>query len=163
MLYMFDIDGTLIRSFLREAALDADYDDVEVLPRRLGHLFTLAQQRGTRFALITNQAGVAMGYQTPQQVWEKMGRIVAAFEGFYSVPFSIHVCMHHPKAKLEEWQMDPCPRRKPEAGMIREAIGVHQMAGLSVENILFVGDMDSDRAAAENAAVGYQDADVFFA
>lgn len=157
-LYMFDLDGTLIRSFLREGDREHDYDDVEVLPQRRARLSMLAEL-GVSFAIVTNQAGIAMGYQTVDQMWRKMGLVVSEFEGFYGRPFSFHVCAHHPKARLEEWRQDPCPRRKPAPGMLEEAIMRHRVA---VARAVFIGDMDSDRAAAEAAGVDYVDAGDYF-
>lgn len=162
MLYLFDIDGTLIRSFLREGDAEHDYDDVELLPRRNEAIADLIASNGSEyvgFGLVTNQAGVAMGYQTVEQVHAKLAVVVRKLGFFDGCPFSIHVCFYHPEAKLEEWRMDPCPRRKPGPGMIREAIDAHRVLPAKT---LFVGDLDSDREAAEAAGVAYRDAGWFF-
>lgn len=159
MLYLFDLDGTLIRSFLREGALEHDYDDVELLPGRLERLRDLAgEDRYVGFGLVSNQAGVAMGYQTEEQVWAKIGRVLTEFRFFFGHPFSVHVAMHHPDAKLEQWRADD-GRRKPGGGMIFEAIRAHIVMA---EDTVFVGDMVSDMEAAAAADVTYFDADEFF-
>jgi D-glycero-D-manno-heptose 1,7-bisphosphate phosphatase len=158
MLYAFDIDGTLSRSFLREGDAEHDYDDIEILPDRRDAIHALAGPNA-RFALITNQAGVAMGYQTPEQVWRKLGGVIAAFGGFHCRPVSLHVCFDHPDAKVAMWKMDPCPRRKPGPGMLIEALEAHHV---DPTDAVFVGDMKTDRQAAEAAQVEYYDADEFF-
>jgi HAD superfamily hydrolase (TIGR01662 family) len=155
-LYIFDIDGTLIRSFMRESGEADDYNRVAVLDGRFEMIEKLAAE-GAQFALVTNQAGVAMGYQTEDQVWSKIGRVIAEFDCFYRRPLSVHVCMEHPKARIERWLTDPCPRRKPEPGMLREALMVHQS-----RPAFFVGDMDSDREAARRCPLVFVHANDFF-
>jgi D-glycero-D-manno-heptose 1,7-bisphosphate phosphatase len=159
MLYLFDVDGTLIRSFMREGDAEHDYDDVEMLEGRWDVLLAVAKQEGSRFGLVTNQAGVAMGYQTPEQVRAKLGRVLTELHFFFARPFSVHCCMHHPKAKLADWHQDPCPRRKPGPGMIFEAMEAH---GVFTTETFYIGDMDSDREAAAAAGVRYIDEASFF-
>lgn len=158
VLYIFDIDGTLIRSFMREGARDR-YDDIELLPKRVKMLRSLAYH-GAEFALATNQGGVAFGYQSTDQVWDKIGRLTGQLEGFYSRPVSYHVCFHHPKATVVGLN-DPvaCQRRKPSGEMLLEACQAHR---LSKENALYIGDMETDQQAAEAAGISYCDAEDFF-
>lgn len=167
MLYMFDIDGTLIRSFLREGGDRSEFDLIEVLPGRREKVRLLAEEPGTRFALVTNQGGVAFGYQTEEQVWRKVAGVAAEFEMFHARPVSFHVACGHPKGTVERWAFDDV-RRKPGPGMLMEAIYRHGHLG----NAVFVGDMDSDRLAAAAAqrqcrfahvALEYVDAQEFFA
>jgi D-glycero-D-manno-heptose 1,7-bisphosphate phosphatase len=161
-LYCFDLDGTLVRSFMREGGSGShrDYDLIEPLPGRLHRVETLAHQPGAKFALVTNQGGVAFGYQSPGQVYRKIGGIVAAFSCFYARPLSIHIAFHHPRAKLDEWRCEECDEyRKPGPGMLREAMGRH---GVPTEQTIFVGDMDSDEQAARAAGVTYHYAEDFF-
>jgi D-glycero-D-manno-heptose 1,7-bisphosphate phosphatase len=158
MLYMFDIDRTLIRSFLREGGDRSIFDLVEVLPGRREKLAALADE-GARFALVTNQGGVAFGYQTTRQVFDKLGVIVAAFNAFYLRPVSVHYCFTHPKATVEAYKVDSA-RRKPGPAMLLEALEAHDVNGLAS---VFVGDMDTDQQAAEAAGVRYVDAAEFFA
>lgn len=157
MLYLFDVDGTLIRSFLREGNKEHDYDDVEPLPGRYGKLSDLKAKDGTRFAIVTNQAGVAFGYQTEQQVRTKMARVIAEL-GMWDVPLTLHVAFNHPEAKLPAYQRDD-GMRKPGPGMLMLACRVH---GVPRTDALMVGDMDSDRGAANAAGIRYADQGEFF-
>lgn len=163
MLYAFDIDGTLVRSFMREGGEAADYDKIEVLPGRREKIERLAAQPGARFALITNQGGVAFGYQLPAQVFRKIGLIAAEFRFFHGRPFSVHIAFHHPKATVKEWRCveggDYAEYRKPGPGMLVEAIGRHKA---DTSTTWYVGDLDSDALAASRAGVRYIDAEEFF-
>ena len=169
-LIAFDVDGTLIESYFRKGAEKTveNYALVTVLPGRRERIAELAQA-GYSFALVTNQAGVALGYQPLVDVWRKMGLVIAELGCFHGAPVSVHVCMHHPEARLPEWHQDPCPRRKPEPGMLWEAMDAHgidhmEIQGKSTQTLgaTFVGDMASDAEAAKRAGMAYVDAEVFF-
>jgi D-glycero-D-manno-heptose 1,7-bisphosphate phosphatase len=167
-LYIFDLDGTLIRSFLRERPSRhgtdqeaADYDHVEVLPGRREALKLLANQEA-RFAIATNQAGVAFGYQTPEQVKRKLGRVLAEFDFFYGQPVTVHYVFEHPQATREEFFHANPERRKPNPGMLIEAMLRHFGGWTDLTDCVFVGDMESDRLAAHKLGMPYVDAEVFF-
>lgn len=182
-LYLFDVDGTIVVSFLRQGAGNDAYDQVEVLPGRLEKLAEL-REAGHSVALVTNQGGVAMGYQDPGQVIQKMTKVVEAC-GLWGEPDRricwaptvavggargveveperrtkpwVYVSFGHPKPKVPGW-LDSSDWRKPGGGMIREAMSDH---GFGPATTTFVGDMDSDRQAALAAGVRYVDAEEFF-
>ena len=157
MLYIFDVDGTLIRSFLRQGSKAHDYDDVEVLPGRAGKLFDLKARPGMRFAIATNQGGVAFGKQTEPQVRAKLARVVSELH-MWDVPLTVHIAFNHPGASLPAYKRDD-GMRKPGPGMLLLAMRCHDMAK---PDTVFVGDMDSDREAALAAGVKYADAQEFF-
>lgn len=156
-LYIFDVDGTLIRSFLRDGAPVEDYDRVEFLDGRVGRINGLKMRPQTHFAIATNQGGVAMGYQESGQVWLKMGQVVAGL-GLWDVPTSVHVAFNHPQARLEQYKKDD-GMRKPGPGMLLQAARAH---GASKPDTIFVGDRDTDRQAANAAGIRYMDAEEFF-
>jgi D-glycero-D-manno-heptose 1,7-bisphosphate phosphatase len=162
-LVIFDVDGTLIESYyFRKGVAKTleNYALVKVLEGRRERIEALAVH-DHRFALATNQAGVALGYQTERDVYLKMGRVAGELECFYGAPWSLHVCMHHPEAKDARWAL-PAPifRRKPEPGLLLEAMEAH---GAVREYTCFVGAMESDAEAAKRAGVSYVQADEFFA
>lgn len=165
VLYAFDVDGTLIRSYMRERPggrrpVATDYDIVTPLPNRINRIAELARSGG-RFAIVTNQGGVAMGYNSVPQVQRKMGAVLAAFDFFLGQPISVHIACGHPNARVE-WARQPeeVRRRKPSPVMLQEAMRAH---GMPRTRVAYVGDMDTDRAAAEAAQVAYFDAEEFFA
>lgn len=174
MLYLMDIDGTLIRSYMREGAPPEAYELVTVLPGRLEKLRQL-RAAGDRVALVTNQGGVAMGYQTFEETRAKMLEVLDALEFPASkmVPLRlaadgqmrgaalVYAAVHHPKARVREWLCsEESDWRKPGGGMILRAMADYEV---TVEETVFVGDLPSDAAAADAAGVSYVDALVFFA
>lgn len=169
MLYIFDFDGTLIRSFMREGEarhgtdIEGDvYDQVEVLPNRREVLRWLLTADGHALAAATNQGGVAFGFQTVGQVALKMERVVREL-GLQPYEMPVYVCHHHPQASVDpdHWRdAAGCQRRKPAPGMLLEAMND---LGFSTRQTVYVGDMDTDRVAAGAAGVAYVDAEEFFA
>lgn len=158
-LYMFDVDGTLIEGYLAPDGTKHPYERVVVLPRRKAVIAKLAEE-GASFALATNQGGVAMGYQTQREVEEKMiGVIEQTGLGLCERPLTLHMCLHHPAAKLPEWKEDPCPRRKPGPGMLREAMEAHDAAP---DRTIFIGDHKTDEEAAQGAGIDFDYAEHFF-
>lgn len=181
-LYGLDIDGTLIRSFLRDEPCEtcngtrrvvlhgirfdpcpecvATYDAVELFPGRSGGIWRLARVPDSCFALITNQGGVAFGYQTKEQVGAKLARVALACDFFFGRPFTIHVAFGHPKASVPEYRdLEQVAKRKPSPVMLYDAMAAHRMGKADT---VYVGDMDSDRLCAEAAGVRYFEASEFF-
>lgn len=153
-LICLDMDGTLIRSYMESPG--KEYGEIEVLPRRAAVIEKLAGE-GCSFAIVTNQAGVAMGYQKPHEVYDKIARVLERLPAM--APVSVHVCMHHPAARVAAWRGGE-HRRKPAAGMLVEALALHDVRD---EEAIFVGDESKDRAAAELARIAFDDAEHFFA
>ena len=100
-----------------------------------------AMDKGYCLVIVTNQAGVAKGYFTEEDVvnlhaWMKdrfseKGIVIA---GFYYCPF-------HKKATVEKYRADSdC--RKPKPGMILKAA---EELGIDISRSLMVGDKASDR------------------
>lgn len=167
------------------------YYTVTLLPRRLERIFMITKEDPfARFAFATNQGGVAMGYQEPGEVWDKMARVFRACRFFYGKPFSLHVAMHHPEPRkgLEEWLApEGYDLRKPGPGMLNEALASHfgrsdtmvlgdvsweaQMNQSPVirstatpvkQHAVFIGDLATDRDAAEGAGVRFEWSQDFF-
>lgn len=181
MLYIFDVDDTLIEGWLATTRCEVcggsgcpvcrgkgrifgeplPYETVNPMPGvtfKLSHLLTERPQ----FALATNQPGVAMGIHTKQQVWDKLGRVISTFDGFGSAAVSIHVAMHLPPERNPlPGYSDPfeLTRRKPGPGMVIEAMHNH---GVMPENTVFVGDLATDKGAADAAGVRFEWAHEFF-
>lgn len=174
-LFLFDLDGTVIRSFLREGAprTPAEYAKVELLPGRLDRLRAL--EVAHTIAFVTNQGGVAFGYQTVQEVVSKfvtvnntalgcghmrvMGRLLTCSTPENSpAPALFYVAYGHPKASIDKYRVES-DWRKPGGGMIARAMADYRVPR---ELTTYIGDMDTDREAAEAAGVAYEDADDFF-
>jgi D-glycero-D-manno-heptose 1,7-bisphosphate phosphatase len=190
VLFIFDVDGTLIEGFLDtkpchvcdgegRVLIDADadpvscptckgkgkifgrhlpYGEVRLLPGRATVLGALARD-GQRVALATNQGGVALGYQTYEEVMDKMGVVCARFSFFYEAAFSVHVAIGHKDAKPLLATPELLHRRKPNPGMIEDALAAH---GCDAREAVYVGDLATDREAAVAAGVRFRWADDFF-
>lgn len=167
MLYMMDVDGTLIKSFYDGTRRALPYDNVELLPSRKEQIRRLVRNDPhSSFAVITNQGGVAFGYNTLDEVEHKLAVLVYMFDFFYSRPFSVHYCCTHPEAPEQlngepnPWRKED-PRRKPGCGMLDEAMMAHRIVERT--NAIYIGDLPSDQSAAAAAGVAYMEAEAFFA
>lgn len=163
MLYLFDLDDTLIRGYLSEPR--QPYDVVEILPKRKAKLNQLVM-RGDTCCIITNQGSVGLGLVTFEQADRKLNTALRQLglapvrSSGDPIPPQIYACFSHERGK-PPWN-DPADvaRRKPSGAMLREAIEDHPYdAGLGV---LYVGDRPEDEAAAKDAGVAFQWAHVFF-
>lgn len=173
---MFDLDGTLISSYMDSPA--RDFDVWYVLPGRREALAVLRAQ-DIKMSVVTNQAGVAFGFNTPGDVTTKL-ILVAQALGFAELTIhdgdspryhgytrndggmlTAHVAYEHPDARIERYREDPdaidSNRRKPSPVMLIEAL-----AGLNPGRALMVGDRPEDERTARNAGVRFVWADDFF-
>lgn len=175
-LLLLDLDGTIVESSLEE--VDGKLGPAPGLftePRLRPNVYDVlnrAALEGDRFAIVTNQGGVAWGYATEQEVHARISRAVALLDGFWGRPFSVHVCFAHERATVKRYR-DGHERRKPSGAMLNEAIEAHLALGLgddlamapygslSVE-ILMVGDLEADKEAAAAASVDFAPAGDFF-
>lgn len=174
MLYIFDLDGTLITSYLAErecpvckgtgkesaanvnlGKCDAcrgkgsklmhtqDYDEIVWLPGRAEFVNSL-RRAGHYVAIATNQTGVSFGYQTEEQVRAKLQRVADELDrvAVYTV-FDYHDTVN----------------RKPGPGMLQRAMADHAVPPWRT---IMVGDMVTDRTAAEAAGCAFAWANSFF-
>jgi D-glycero-D-manno-heptose 1,7-bisphosphate phosphatase len=157
-LYLFDLDGTLIEAYMDDA--EKRFERVVWLPGRLEKLQALTAA-GASFGIVSNQAGVAFGYVTEQQVSEKLRQVHADLIENETIPVMIAACLTHPEATMARFKKAD-PRRKPNPGMLREVMDAADPVHLGGPTVM-VGDREEDRLAAAGAGVLFQDAEVFFA
>ena len=164
-LFLFDLDGTLISSYMdNPETVEKDYHKWDVLPGRKITLDALRKQ-DKRIAVVTNQGGLAFGYNTIHDWVTKQIRVCRELELGLGDFFT---CFGHPKGTvkrcdppnhnlfLKEWDHT---RRKPSGRMIQEAM---DSVLVPKERTVMVGDMETDRLAAMGAGVDYIDAKEFF-
>ena len=155
-LAIFDIDGTIteIKPEIKEKNPKAH------TPNTLGEqqpkenviaLLEELQANEVGIALATNRGGVAWGYNTLEEAYEmaEEAAVLCGVEGS-----AVYVCPYHAKAK-GFFKADPryamdSDCRKPNPGMLIKAM---EDAGVGPEETIFVGDMETDMRAAENAVV----------
>ena len=153
-LFIFDMDGTLISSYMD--APNRRYATWHVLPGRREMLAELRKQ-GHRVGIATNQAGVAFGHVTESQVTRKIEAVLIALGLPEDTP--VAVCFAHPHAKAHRYRNPvEVARRKPSGSMLRELIEATSMH----EDVVYVGDQPDDRRAARDAHVAFRLADDFF-
>ncbi len=156
MLYLFDLDGTLISGYMDNP--DKDYNRWEVLPGRREKLGRLLGQ-GHKVAIVTNQGGVAFGFVDEQTAWKKIYAAALAC-GLPPDMIRTYACIYHEKGK-PPWN-DPIRslHRKPSGRMLLEAMRDYPEA--AALGVLMVGDREEDMQAAREAGVPFQWAHVFF-
>lgn len=167
MLYLFDLDGTLISGYMDNP--DRAYHVWDVLPGR-GVRFDVLAVHGHRVAVVTNQAGVAFGHVAPEDFERKAaavadaldfaGAIICDSDQFvdpYQGGLVFYVCYGDKRSKDPRYQDDR--RRKPSGEMIRQAAAAF---GFSLDRVAYVGDRPEDEAAAKDAGVSFQWATDFF-
>jgi histidinol-phosphate phosphatase family protein len=151
-LLMLDRDGTLNRGLGNRPPNSPQ--EIELLPG-VGSRLREYAALGWRLVIITNQGGVAFGYQTELQARAThqalLDALPVAVDGSY-------LCFHHPEGTIPRYAV-ACPCRKPDPGAILKALADYQARP---EDCLFVGDQDSDRQAAEAAGVPFRWAWRFF-
>src|SRR5256714_2817657 len=111
-----DRDGVLIE----DLAQLTDPAQIKVLPG-VPRALSLLRQSGFRLVVISNQAIVARGLATEQQVRElhaQMGLMITQ-EGGPDLD-GLYFCPHHPNATLQAYRLD-CECRKPQPGMLLRA------------------------------------------
>jgi histidinol-phosphate phosphatase family protein len=151
-LLLLDRDGTLNRSLGDDPPNHPQ--EVEILPGVRHKLHRMASQ-GWRLVIVSNQGGVAFGYQTHRQAWATHRAVLGA------LPVRIeasYLCPHHPGGTEALYAVD-CPHRKPAPGALLDAMARFQA---QPEDCLFVGDRDSDLEAAEAAGIAFSWAWEFF-
>lgn len=165
-LLLLDLDGTLVADALfrgteerLQRRQEERYGEPLLLEGRREKLRGFAGE-GDRFAIITNQGGVAWGYHTEAEVYERIGSTLRQLDYFWERPFSVHVAFEYPGNRaLPQYRGES--RRKPAPTMIEEALEAHGFDGVN-EECLMVGNGTDDELAAHAADVEYVEADDFF-
>jgi histidinol-phosphate phosphatase family protein len=144
-LLLLDRDGTLNRS-LGNRPPNRPHE-VQLLPN-VGTVLHHYAALGWRLVVVTNQGGVAFGYQTEAQAQATHQALLDA------LPVNVdasYLCPHHPEGTIPRYAIT-CPCRKPAPGAILDAL--HRF-GAKPDDCRMVGDQDSDRLAAEAANVPF--------
>lgn len=161
MLHVFDLDGTLISSYMENT--DKDYNKWTLLPGRKERLQQLLAD-GDAIAIVTNQGGVAFGKITELD-WQH--KIFAVLKQLDLVDqevvgnVAVYVCFADARSPLARYRTPiQVARRKPSPTMLQEAM--RDFADPALLGVLMVGDRDEDREAALAAGVPFEYADAYF-
>jgi phosphoglycolate phosphatase-like HAD superfamily hydrolase len=172
MLYIFDLDGTLVESF-----------GIRPLPGVQVRL-TLLVQQGYPLAIATNQAGVAwraqmkrLPYPLPTELGARFDEIAGLLPPLQEAVWfaAIHddrvrlsdvdyaalvEAFLHANRTLKLFVSAQPDWRKPQPGMLLAACQHH---GVPPGAAIYVGDMESDAEAATTAGMAFITAEAFFA
>jgi D-glycero-D-manno-heptose 1,7-bisphosphate phosphatase len=182
MLYLFDVDGTLITSYMDNP--DKDYNRWQLLPGRLDTLAALLTE-GHQVVLVSNQGGVGWGFTSQDEARAKLTQVAGAL-GFVHASFyeADHMeITYNAVTDRERWRNDNnippsvpifvCydkdgARRKPNGRMIEQARAIYsvpQFDGVAAIDgtTVMIGDRPEDEQAAQAAGVEFIHAEQFFA
>ena len=102
-----------------------------------------------QIAIVTNQAGVALGMIEEQVLEELNAHIDKAIREAGGRVDGWFVCPHSASATVEKFRLD-CDCRKPKAGLFEQA---YRALPVDKSRSFYVGDKASDMAAAKNAGL----------
>lgn len=139
-----DRDGTINR----ETAYLYRPEDLEILPT-VPEAIGLLRQEGFRIVVVTNQAGIARGYYTVEQMHalhrylnERLKEAGGWVDRFY-------YCPHHPVHGIGEYRKT-CRCRKPDTGMFEQA---QREYAVDKSRSYMIGDKRIDVEAGHNYGV----------
>jgi len=132
-------------------------EDVHVYPEVPG-LLAAHKLFGWRIVAITNQGGIALGYQTAEDCEAAIAETSRQVNGAFDV---VMICRHHPAASNPRLAFCWC--RKPRVGSLVTAISLLRAAypaeSFPPELALMVGDREEDRQCAANAGISFLEAE----
>jgi len=128
-------------------------DEFEFIPGAVKAIEKL-RENGYLIIIISNQAGIAKGLYTEEDVLRLQDYIreqirdVAFIDGFY-------YCPYHTEATVEKYRLDS-PDRKPGTGMIKKAVADFREKGINIDlaSSVFIGDTETDVMTGINAGTG---------
>jgi len=99
---------------------------------------------GYLIIVITNQAGIAKGYYTEDDFEKLTDWMVEQFSKKGITITKVYHCPHHPDID------GPCDCRKPEPGMILQAV---KDFDLDIKECILIGDKETDLEAGRRAGI----------
>lgn len=137
----FDKDGTLIENI----PYNVDFEKVRFAQGAKAALLSLS--RHFQFHIVTNQAGVALGYFDESALTSLKRKFSEMFTEIGVTLEDFHYCPHHPQGVISSYAME-CSCRKPNPGMILEAA---RRYGIDLSRSWMVGDILDDIEAGKKA------------
>lgn len=160
-----DLDGTVRRSKSGKTFIEGP-DDVEIIPG-MKELIWHYHRLGYIIIYVSNQAGVAHGFKTRDQVVDEIDMtmdLLSDEEDDMEFPpcFSWYICPYDNDGKVEEYKFRSLAR-KPQYGMLVQAEVdlVESDLWPDWDNSLFVGDRPEDQQCAQSAGIPFMWAEDF--
>lgn len=139
---LLDRDGTLVHPF----HYPSHPEHLRLYDTIGPELYTL-QKMGFRLSVITNQAGIAHGYFTEDDLHRMNEYLISELSVFGVHLDGVYYCPHHPQGKIPALTR-VCECRKPQPGMLLRAAAD---LDLDLERSWFVGDILDDVEAGNRA------------
>ena len=98
------------------------------------------QENGFKLVVITNQSGIAVGYYTEEDFLKLTEYMLNVFEKEGIKIEKVYYCPHHPEGIIPKLKMK-CDCRKPESGMIKQAI---KEFNIDPYKSFLIGDKETD-------------------
>ena len=149
-LIIFDADGTLRRCTVEGQPCPNQPDQWELMPS-VKKVLAIYDWSKVAMGIASNQAGVALGYMSKEMAYQLLCDMVVEATGYFPPTGSIQLCPHRPDAG--------CACRKPGTLMLERLMDFWDV---SPKQTWMVGDMESDKQAAERAGVAFIWAHEFF-
>jgi D-glycero-D-manno-heptose 1,7-bisphosphate phosphatase len=130
-----DRDGTLTE----EVGYVNHPSRLRLLPRSAEAIRRL-NASGIAAVVVTNQAGIARGYFSPEMLEAVNAEMVKQLKQAGAHLDGLYVCPHHPSEGTPPWRAE-CDCRKPKPGLLRRAAAD---LGLDLAASTVVGDRPSD-------------------
>ena len=118
----------------------------------IGGIFDICKyytKRGYLIFVITNQAGIARGYYSEDDLTKLHSWMIKEFANRDITITDINYCPHHHQKGIGRYKVD-CECRKPKSGMIDE---LAERYSIDLSNSTLIGDKSSDIEAGKNAGI----------
>lgn len=123
-------------------------EDFEFYPNVFEALRRL-QNAGYKLFIVTNQSGIAVGYYTEDDFLKLTEYMLDKFEKEGIKIEKVYYCPHHENGIVEGYSIK-CDCRKPESGMIRQAI---EEFDVDPSQSFLIGDKENDILAAHKEGI----------
>lgn len=120
------------------------YDD-SIIYKDMIKVIKTANDLSIPVVIVTNQAGVARGMYSVEDVDNFHSKLISYYSSFGAKVDHVEICPFHKDKGDEEWRFDSL-LRKPNPGMHLKALA--KVSG-TILNSLMVGDKESDRISLE--------------
>lgn len=138
----------------RDGVINKDYGYVhqvekfEIYPQVFPALKKL-QEAGFKLFVVTNQSGIAVGYYTEEDFHNVNNHMLSVFKKEGIKIEKVYYCPHHPEGVVPELTKK-CECRKPESGMIKQAI---KEFNIDPKQSFLIGDKETDIQAAHKEGI----------
>ena len=127
-----------------------DRDEYVFIPE-IFPLLRLAQDKGYKLIITTNQSGIGRDYYTEHDFHELMKWVLDELKKEHITIADVFYCPFHPEALIDHYMHADHPDRKPNPGMLLKGGQKHH---IDMAHSLMIGDHWKDMQAAHRAGVG---------